>query len=115
MNGFERRREVKKKSILLAAYELFSARRGIKDVSIAELAKKAGVSQVSIYNFFESKENLVRQAIFAFMDEGMEESEAVLESDLPFRKKLEKLCSLRMKPIVNPARNFFYQPSAATH
>jgi AcrR family transcriptional regulator len=93
MNGFQRRREMKKKSILLAAYELFSA-RGIKRVSIAELAKKAGVSQVSIYNFFESKENLVRQAIFAFLDETMKASESVLESEIPFREKLEKLLFL---------------------
>ncbi len=63
MNGFERRRELKKKSILQAAYDLFSA-RGIKDVGIAEIAQKAAVSQVSIYNFFDSKENLVRQAMF---------------------------------------------------
>jgi AcrR family transcriptional regulator len=106
MNGFERRREVKKKSILLAAYELFSV-RGIKDVSIAELAKKAGVSQVSIYNFFESKENLVRQAIFAFMDEGMKESEAVLESDLPFRKKLEKLLFITDEADSKSSQEFF--------
>jgi AcrR family transcriptional regulator len=90
MNGFERRREMKMKSILLAAFELFTS-RGIRDVGIAEIAKKAQVSQVSIYNFFDSKENLVRQAIFAYMDEKMSESEGVLESQIPFRQKLEKL------------------------
>jgi AcrR family transcriptional regulator len=78
------------KSILRAAYDLFSA-RGTKDVSIAEIAKEAGVSQVSIYNYFQSKANLVRQAIFAFMNEKMEESEKILESELAFQKKLEKL------------------------
>lgn len=78
------------KSILRAAFELFSS-RGPKDVTIAEIASKADVSQVSIYNFFQSKENLVRQALFAFMDEKMKESEQVLASEIPFREKLEKL------------------------
>lgn len=90
MNGFQRRRERKKTNILQAAFELFSS-RGLKDVTIAEIASKAAVSQVSIYNFFESKENLVRQVLFAFMDEKMKESEKVLESAIPFRRKLEKL------------------------
>jgi AcrR family transcriptional regulator len=90
MNGFQRRREMKMKSILQAAFELFST-RGIKPVSIAEIAQKAEVSQVSMYNFFKSKENLVRQATFAYMDETMKESERVLESQIPFRDKVEKL------------------------
>ncbi len=90
MNGFQRRKDLKKKNILRAAFELFSS-RGLKDVTIAEIASKADVSQVSIYNFFQSKENLVRQALFAFMDEEMKESKRVLEAEIPFREKLEKL------------------------
>jgi AcrR family transcriptional regulator len=90
MNGFQRRREKKMKSILDAAFELFSS-RGLKDITIAEIASKADVSQVSIYNFFQSKENLVRQTLFAFMDEKMKESEQVLESEIPFREKLQRL------------------------
>ncbi len=93
MNGFQRRREMKMRSILHAAFELFSS-RGLKDVTIAEIASKANVSQVSIYNFFQSKENLVRQALFAFLDEKMKESERVLESEIPFREKLERLSSI---------------------
>ncbi len=90
MNGFQRRRELKKKNILQAALRLFST-RGIKEVTITEIARAAHVSQVSIYNFFGSKENLLRQSIFAFMDTGLEESERVLASEIPFREKMEKL------------------------
>jgi AcrR family transcriptional regulator len=90
LNGFQRRKETKMKNILLAAYELFSS-RGIKDVSITEIAKKAEVSQVSIYNFFESKENLARQAIFTYMDEKMNEVEKLLDSKVSFHEKLERM------------------------
>ncbi len=56
MNGFQRRRELKRRASFCGLRAVFT--RGIKDASIAEIAKKAEVSQVSIYNFFESKENL---------------------------------------------------------
>jgi AcrR family transcriptional regulator len=106
MNGFERRRELKKKSILQAAYDLFSA-HSIKDVSIAEIAQKAVVSQVSIYNFFDSKENLVRQTMFALMDEKMKESESVLESEIAFPEKLKKLLFISEEATRQSAPNFF--------
>lgn len=90
MNGFEIRRENKKRDILNAAIQLFSM-RGIKNVSIAEIAKSANVSQVSIYNFFESKENLARQAFFKLMDDIMSDLETLVESDLSFKEKVIKM------------------------
>ena len=90
MNGFQRRREKKMKSILAAAFDLF-VERGVHDVTTEEIAKKAEVSQASIYNFFKSKKNLVREAMFAFMDNEMRASEDVLDSELPFHEKVAKL------------------------
>ena len=90
MNGFQRRRELKIQSILQTAIELFSV-RGIKAVSIAEIAKKANVSQVSIYNFFGSKDNLGKQAIFTLTTEKMKWFETLVNSNDPFREKFEKM------------------------
>lgn len=90
MNGFEIRRENKMKDILNAALQLFSI-NGIKNVSIAEIAKKANVSQVSIYNFFQSKENLARQAYFKIMDDIMCDMEDFIECDLSFKEKVNKI------------------------
>jgi AcrR family transcriptional regulator len=59
MDGFERRKAQSKEGILRAAEELFS-RFGANKVSINDIARKAGVSQATIYNNFGSKENLVR-------------------------------------------------------
>lgn len=92
MNGFQRRRELKKQRILQTAIELFST-RGIKAVSIAEIAEMANVSQVSIYNFFGSKEELARQAIFTLTNEQMKWFETLVTSDGSFREKFESLVS----------------------
>jgi AcrR family transcriptional regulator len=59
MDGFERRKEQSKGDIRRAAEELFS-RFGADKVSVNDIARKAGVSQATIYNNFGSKENLVR-------------------------------------------------------
>ena len=59
MDGFERRKEQSKEDIRRAAEELFS-RFGADKVSVNDIARKAGVSQATIYNNFGSKENLVR-------------------------------------------------------
>lgn len=90
MNGFEIRRENKMKDILNAALQLFSM-KGIKNVSIAEIAKNANVSQVSIYNFFQSKENLARHAFFKIMDDIMSDMEVLIESNLSFKEKVNKM------------------------
>lgn len=59
MDGFERRKAQSKEDILRAAEELFS-RFGADKVSMNDIARKAGVSQATIYNNFGSKESLVQ-------------------------------------------------------
>lgn len=106
MNGFELRREKKMQDILDAAFKLFSA-NGIKSVSIAEIAKKANVSQVSIYNFFESKENLARQAFFNMMDEKMKDLEMLVGSTLPFPEKFEKMVFISLESAKDLNEDFY--------
>jgi AcrR family transcriptional regulator len=58
VDGFERRKEQSKEDIRRAAEELFS-RFGTEKISVNDIARRAGVSQATIYNNFGSKENLV--------------------------------------------------------
>jgi AcrR family transcriptional regulator len=58
MDGFERRKEQSKENIRRAAEELFS-KFGADKVSVNDIARKAGVSQATIYNNFGSKDELV--------------------------------------------------------
>ncbi|WP_019156527.1 TetR/AcrR family transcriptional regulator [Robertmurraya massiliosenegalensis] len=88
MDGFEKRREQKKKKIIEAAYALFME-FGIQKVSVAEIANKANVSQVTIYNYFENKDNLVRIVFKYFVDQIWNEQKLALESDIPFDEKIK--------------------------
>lgn len=57
-------RESARKKILDAALELFAA-EGYHRASISQIARKAGVSKGLMYNYFASKEELLRAIIFS--------------------------------------------------
>src|SRR5690606_34358705 len=79
-----------KKNILDAALALFM-KQDVHKVSVAEIAEKAKVSQVTIYNYFESKDNLVKQVIKYYVDQVWEEQKELLDNDLSFKEKVKKI------------------------
>ena len=91
-NGFERRKEQSKEEIRRAAWELF-AQFGVERVSMADIARKAGVSQATIYNNFASKETLVQEFGTKVVDGLVERIEQVLALEKPFREKLAAFVS----------------------
>lgn len=101
MNGFEKRRQEKKEAILFAAKELFK-QYGYNKVSIAEIAKEASVSQVSIYNFFESKENLKNQLLKKLWEDYYQTIIDIVNSNESIRKKIEKF----FYTVVDYSRNY---------
>lgn len=107
MDGFQRRRELKKKNILDSALSLFME-YGIQKVSISEIAQKANVSQVTIYNYFESKHNLVRDVFIHYVDKAANDFEEVIYSDLPFPEKIQKLIFAK-KEAATQIHEEFYQ------
>ena len=58
MHDEQRTRE----TILFAALELF-LQRGIKKTSVEDVARRAGVTRVTVYRYFADKEALVRAAV----------------------------------------------------
>ena len=90
MNGFERRKERKKESIQRAALELFQT-HGFKKVSIKDIAGKAGVSPVTIYNHFGSKDRLVREVVKTQLSGMMDKYRAIIDGEGSFPEKLEAI------------------------
>lgn len=83
MNGYERRTELKKDKIPTAALEPFCA-YGTDKTSINEIAQKAGVAPASIYNYFGSKEGLVKDTVINLFESSWKAKKELWESDLPF-------------------------------
>jgi len=85
-----KKKEVKKEVMRRAALELFKT-YGFKKVSMNDVAQRAGVSQVTVYNHFGSKEELVRDVMKWFTTGLVDKYTAMINSDLPFLEKLEAI------------------------
>ena len=96
LNGYEKRTKLKKDSIINAAWELFSE-RGITDVGISEIAAKAKVSQVSIYNYFRDKNNLAKEVLASYLDKAIKGYDEILEREIPFSEKLKLIMDSKHK------------------
>jgi AcrR family transcriptional regulator len=94
MNGYERRTELKKEKIRTAALELFG-KYGTDKTNINEIAKKAGVSPASIYNYFGSKEGLIKDTVIKLIESNWKSREELWESDLSFPESLKRTVSMK--------------------
>ena len=76
----EQIRSESKHRIMDAAFNLI-AKNGYESTSIAMIAKKAGVSKGLLYNYFTSKEELVKALVFGAMEHGEEVIAELLSKD----------------------------------
>ncbi|RKL66078.1 TetR family transcriptional regulator [Salipaludibacillus neizhouensis] len=106
MDGFQRRKALKKTKILKAALDLFKA-HGVQKVSVAEIANKANVSQVTIYNYFESKDKLMEETIIYYVDQAWLEAEELLSSDVSFPEKIKLLIFNKKEAASNIHEDFY--------
>lgn len=106
MNGYERRTKEKKKAIINVARELF-CKRGVTNVGIGEIAEKAKVSQVTIYNYFGDKNTLAGEALALYLDDAIREFEIILEKKLPFSEKLRSIVEIKHDMIVEVSSSYF--------
>jgi AcrR family transcriptional regulator len=87
MDGFERRKKHSKDEIRKAAWELFS-QFGVDKVSMMDIARKAGVSQATIYNNFGSKEALVREFVSGMVEGLVSRAQQIVAPQGSFQEKM---------------------------
>lgn len=90
MNGYQRRKQQKRDSIRRAALELFNL-HGTKRVSMTEIAARAGVNPVTVYNHFGDKEGLIRDVLTGLIETHWTRYRELLESPIPFMEKLKRI------------------------
>ena len=90
MNGFEKRKEQKKESIIRAALDLFM-QYGFKKVSVNDIAVKANVSPVTIYNHYGNKNSLVHEVIRYQLGSMIENYRTIIHGDGTFPEKLKEI------------------------
>jgi len=112
MNGYEKRTQQKRNDILNAAFETISL-VPIQDISIQDIAKRAHVSHVTIYNLFGSKASLLDEAAKECADHDIKEILDVLKSDSPVQKRLRLYFAVSFqhsvdRPQFQPLMNYIF-------
>ncbi|MFJ8258482.1 TetR/AcrR family transcriptional regulator [Peribacillus asahii] len=106
-NGFELRREKKMKIIEEATLELLN-QKDISNITMDEIAKSAGVSKVTLFNYYNTKDNLINTAIQNSFASIHKEYERLIESDLSFEQTYMELTQYKMKKIQSTTSVFFH-------
>jgi AcrR family transcriptional regulator len=73
-----------------AAARVVVARKGILATTIADIAAEAGRSTASFYNYYDSKEAMVREWAVRFRDEARERAKAAAEPNLDNRERAHR-------------------------
>ena len=107
MDGFERRTEEKKKKVLRAAFDLMNTDTGIENLTIDAVAKKANVGKTSIFKYFGSKEGLIYEVFFAFMNDLGQEAKALIAENLPFEETLIAMSENKIRYLNRVNKQFY--------
>jgi AcrR family transcriptional regulator len=101
----EQMREERRKQILDSALVVFS-QKGFHASNVSEVAAHAGVSQGTIYWYFESKEELFDAAIMAFFTDFGGEMTTILQEGETASEKLQALARSMDDFVVNAQQMF---------
>jgi AcrR family transcriptional regulator len=90
MNGFERRAVKIKEKIINTTLEMLKTWDADK-MRITDIAQTAKVSQVTIYNYFGSKEALLREVGKKYINDLFEQFMENMKGDFSFKEKIERI------------------------
>jgi len=81
-------KEKKRRQIALSCKDLL-LKNGIKDITVAQIAKEAKVGKGTIYEYFKNKEDIVFEIMNLFITEHLEHLEAIAKSTLNTKEKIK--------------------------
>lgn len=90
MNGFEKRAFQIKAKIIQTTLEMLKTWDSNK-IRIADIAKTANVSQVTIYNYFGNKEALLREVVKNNIEDSFKVFLENISGDKTFKEKIEQV------------------------
>ncbi|PYI51890.1 TetR/AcrR family transcriptional regulator [Paenibacillus flagellatus] len=88
MNGFEKRASLIKEKIKKTTLDMLRT-SDPKRIRIADIAKRADVSQVTIYNYFGSKEALLQDVFKSFVDGAVRDFENYMAEKRTLKERIE--------------------------
>ncbi len=96
----------KKQKILKISRKLFM-KYSISRVTVKEISERAGVSKKTIYNYFDSKNDLQKEVVMEFLNKVTKKVNSIYNNDsLDFYRKIEKWINFASKFLFNLSEVF---------
>jgi AcrR family transcriptional regulator len=70
-------------------------KHGVKRVTVEEICRKANVSKVTFYKYFENKDAVVRHIRDELMNAGFSKYDEIVELDIPYPEKIDLMTKWR--------------------
>lgn len=102
---FAQIRQQSRKKIQETALELFS-RQGYHSTSISQIAKAAGVSKGLMYNYFNSKDDLLKKLVEQEVSEGEAALDMALSTSVPPYQKLKLIIEETIRIVQTDVRHW---------
>jgi AcrR family transcriptional regulator len=98
-------KSLKKQGLMDIVVKVLS-REGLEGLTMDAVAEEAGVAKGTLYTYFKSKQDLIKEAIEVIVRPMIEELTSILESDLPPDERLKKMIT-RHLAYFETHRDFF--------
>ena len=95
MNGYTKNKLDKMSKIEQVTFDLLST-FPIKKIAVTDISKAAGVSKVTIFNYYETKQALIKKVIFDHFQTIYEQYEEIIQSDLSFETAYRRLTQFEL-------------------
>lgn len=95
----------KYQDIKIKGKELFW-KYGTKRVTVEEVCREAGVSKMTFYKFFPNKTELAKQILDDIFEDALKKFEKLVNSSIPFPKKLEQIFLMKLEGMKNVSMEF---------
>lgn len=94
-------RKTQKERIITTAIKLWRETHNVQKVSLADIAREAGISQTTIYNNFQTRDGLVEEVIKYLIHQTLDKQWAVVRSNLPLPVKIQNIISTKTDTMRN--------------
>jgi len=95
----------KYQAVITKGKELFW-KYGIKRVTVEEICEESQVSKMTFYKFFPNKIELAKKLLQQILQESMQQFKEILQSDLSFTKKINRIILLKLEGTENISTEF---------
>jgi len=95
-----------REKVLQAALKLFQE-RGVRKVSVKDIAARAGLAPATVYNHFGTKDALVRETLAYYLETTIGQFKKIIDADLSFTEKFERMLAIKMDAFTSDQSELF--------